>query len=58
MTLDNEAHREFLLNALHSAPVQGRLAELRQFVATADEIEAALKAASVAPPLVGDDLHP
>ena len=50
MTLDNEAHREFLLNALYSAPVQGRLAELRQFVAQADEVEAAIRAATVEDP--------
>lgn len=50
MTLDNEEHRAFLLNALHSAPVQGRLEQLRAFVATADEVEAAIKAATVAEP--------
>jgi len=50
MTLDKEEHRQFLLNALHSAQVQGRLAELRPFVALADEVEAALAKAEVAEP--------
>ena len=48
MTLDKEEHREFLLNAVSSALVQGRLPELRQFVAVADEIEAALLGATIA----------
>ncbi len=57
MTLDNEAHREFLLNAIAAASVQGRLPELRAFVAMADEVETAIKSASVQKPLAGDSLH-
>lgn len=50
MTLDKEEHREFLLNAVRAATVQGRLAELREFVALASEIEAALVAAETEKP--------
>ena len=57
MTLDDESHRNFLLNALQAASVQGRLPELRQFVALADEVEAAIQSAPVLPVMAGDDLH-
>lgn len=61
MTLDNETHRQFLINAVQAAPVQGRLEELRAFVAQADELIAAVTAAVVDPPAsnerLGDDLH-
>lgn len=57
MTLDNETHREFLLKALQSASVQGRLPELRRFVAMADEVELAISSAVVSKPLAGEGLH-
>lgn len=57
MTLDNEAHRQFLLNAISAASVQGNLEQLRAFVALADEVEAAIKSAPVLPVMAGDDLH-
>lgn len=57
MTLDKEQHRAFLLNALASVQVQGTVEQMRAFVAMADEVSAAIKAAPVMPPLAGDDLH-
>lgn len=57
MTLDKEEHREFLLNAIYSAPVQGRFGELKQFVAAAEALETAIKSAVIVPPLAGEDLH-
>lgn len=57
MTLDNEAHRQFLLSAISAASVQGNLEQLRAFVAVADAVEAAIKSATVLPAMVGDDLH-
>lgn len=50
MTLDNEDHRAFLTNALRSATVQGTVDELRPFVQTADELLAAIEAATVGGP--------
>lgn len=57
MTLDKEEHRQFLLNALSAASVQGNLKQLREFVKLADEVETALRNAEVCAPLLGDDLH-
>jgi len=57
MTLDKEEHRQFLLNAISAASVQGNLEQLRAFVSVADAIESAIKAAEVLAPLAGDDLH-
>lgn len=57
MTLDNEEHRRFLLNAIAAASVQGNLEQLRAFVAVANEVEAAVLSASIIPPLAGDNLH-
>lgn len=57
MTLDNEHHRQFLLNAISAAPVQGNLEQLRAFVALANEVENAVQSAAVLAPLAGDDLH-
>lgn len=50
MTLDNEAHREFLANVIRSAPVQGRVDELRLFVKTADDLLEAIQQAAVIAP--------
>lgn len=57
MTLDNETHRQFLLNALSAASVQGNLEQLRAFVSLAGEVEAAIHSATVVKPLAGDNLH-
>ena len=57
MTLDKEEHRQFLLNALAAASVQGNVAQLREFVKLADEVEEALRNADVCAPLLGDNLH-
>ena len=57
MTLDNEQHRQFILNAIAAAPVQGNLEQLRAFVDMANEVESAVKLAAVLAPLAGDDLH-
>lgn len=57
MTLDNEEHRQFLLNAISAASVQGTLEQLRPFVALASEVESAVKSAAIIEPLAGDDLH-
>lgn len=57
MTLDNETHRDLLLNALASASVQGTLEQLRAFVSLANEVEAAIKSATIVKPLAGDNLH-
>ena len=50
MTLDNEAHRQFLINAIQAASVQGRLEEVRAFVTQADELIAAVTSAAVIQP--------
>lgn len=57
MTLDKEEHRQFILNAIAAASVQGTLEQLRSFVALANEVESAVTAAVVIAPLAGDDLH-
>jgi hypothetical protein len=57
MTLENEQHRQFILNAIAAASVQGNLEQLRAFVALADEVESAVKSAAVVAPRAGDDLH-
>lgn len=57
MTLDNEQHRAFLLNALAAVQVQGTVEQMRAFVAIADEVAEAVKTAAVMPPLAADNLH-
>lgn len=57
MTLDNETHRQFILNAIAAASVQGNLEQLRAFVVMANEVENAVKSAAVLAPLAGDNLH-
>lgn len=57
MTLDKEEHRQFILNAISAAPVQGNLDQLRAFVALADAVETAVKSATIVKPLACDDLH-
>lgn len=57
MTLDNEQHRAFLLQAVAAAQVQGTVEQMRAFVTLADAVTDAIKSAAVLPPLAGENTH-